>query len=104
MSYVELGMATENDSCMTEAIVLDIAKKHSKSPGQILLRWALQRETAVIPKSMNNQRQIDNMTLFDFALTEEEMTQVSSLNKNKRFNDPGAFAERAFGLFFPIFD
>jgi len=103
-SYVELGMATEGDSCMTEPIIVDIAKKHSKSPAQILLRWGVQRGTAVIPKSMNPERQVANLALFDFALTEEELTQIGSLNKGKRFNDPGFFCEAAFNTYFPIHD
>lgn len=71
--YVELGMATTGDSCMTEPIIVDIAKKHDKNAGQIMLRWAVQRGTAVIPKSMNAGRQLSNRQIFDFSLTEEEM-------------------------------
>lgn len=103
-SYVELGMATESDSCMTEKIILDIAANHSKSPAQVLLRWGVQRGTAVIPKSMNQERQVANLSLFDFNLTEEDMTKIGSLNKNRRFNDPGHFCEAAFNTFFPIHD
>jgi D-xylose reductase len=42
--------------------------------------------------------------VFDFELTEEEMKAIAALNKNKRYNDPGHFAEGAFGLFCPIYD
>ena len=40
----------------------------------------------------------------DFELNEAEMTAISALNRNRRFNDPGHFCEEAFGTFFPIYD
>lgn len=68
-SYVELGMATENDSCLTETIVKDIAAKHNKTPAQVVLRWGVQRGTAIIPKSSNTGRVAENIALFDFNLS-----------------------------------
>ena len=46
---------------------------------------------------------VENYNLFDFELTEDEMKQISALNKNMRFNDPGVFCE-SMGLFMPIYD
>jgi len=42
--------------------------------------------------------------LFDFELTADEMKTISGFNRNRRFNDPGDFAEAAFNTFFPIYE
>lgn len=47
---------------------------------------------------------IENISLFDFTLTEDEMASISALNCNRRFNDPGHFCEVAFNTFFPIYE
>ena len=46
----------------------------------------------------------ENINIQGFELTEDEMKAISALNKNRRFNDPGHFAEAAFGTFFPIYE
>ncbi|MEP3225737.1 MAG: aldo/keto reductase [Parasphingorhabdus sp.] len=104
LSYVELDMAGQADSVLTEAVVSQAAAAHGKTPAQIVLRWAIQRGTAIIPKSSNPQRMRENLALTDFALSESEMADISALNANRRFNDPGEFCEGAFGLFNPIYD
>ena len=55
-SYVALNMATIEESCLNEQVVIDIAKSHQKTPAQIVLRWGVQRGTAVIPKTTNKDR------------------------------------------------
>ena len=47
---------------------------------------------------------LENLAIFDFELSSDEMTQISSLNANQRFNDPGVFCEAAFNTFHPIYD
>jgi D-xylose reductase len=84
--------------------VQDIAKAHNKTPAQIVLRWGVQRGTAVIPKTTNKDRLKENLSLFDFNLSEDEMKAIDSLNKNRRYNDPGVFCEAAFATFFPIYE
>lgn len=64
----------------------------------------MQRKCVAIPKSTKPERLAENINVFDFELTAEEMKAIASLNKNKRYNDPGHFAEGAFGLFCPIYD
>lgn len=103
-SYVPLGMAEESESLLDHATIRDIAARHNKTAAQVLLRWAIDRNTIVIPKSTHPERLKENITLFDFALTPEEVTTISSLNQNRRFNDPAVFGERAFGTFCPIYD
>ena len=103
-SYVELEMAADTDSVLTEPVVAGAAARLDRSPAQIVLRWALQRGTAVIPKTSRRERLRENLELFDFSLNEEEMAGISALNRNRRFNDPGVFCEAAFNTFHPIYD
>ena len=84
--------------------ITTIAAAHSKSAAQVLLRWAVQRGTVAIPKSSKMERVIENITIFDFALTEEEMATITGLDKHLRYNDPGNFTEPAFGTFCPIYE
>lgn len=103
-SYVELGMATGADSVLNEPIVNQLSKKYGRSPAQIALRWAVQRGTAVVPKTSRVERLKENISLYDFELTTDEMAAISSLDRNQRFNDPGVFCEKAFGCFYPIYE
>jgi methylglyoxal/glyoxal reductase len=69
-----------------------IAKKHGKSVAQIVLRWHLQNDVIIIPKSVHAERIEENANLFDFELSLDEMNQINSLNQNERFGpDPDHF-------------
>jgi len=103
-SYTELGMATSEDSCLDLPLIADMAAKYSKTPAQVILRWGVQRGTVCIPKTSSKERLAENIDLFSFSLTEDEMKSITALNKNKRFNDPGSYAEPAFGHFYPIYE
>ena len=81
-----------------------IAAAHQRSPAQVLLRWGVQRGTAVVPKTSNADRLQENLSIFDFRLDDDEMSKISGLNCNRRFNDPGDFCESAFNTFFPIYE
>lgn len=61
-----------------------IAARHGKSPAQIVIRWHIQRGVGVIPKSNSPERIIENMNVFDFSLTDDEVAQISALNTNTR--------------------
>jgi D-xylose reductase len=69
-----------------------------------VLRWGIQRGTAVIPKTSRVERLAENLAVFDFTLNDDDMAAISALNRNRRFNDPGMFCEQAFGHFYPIYD
>lgn len=97
-------MATKDDTCFLNEAISGPAAKYNKTAAQVTLRWAVQRGHVVIPKSSKPERLIENMALFDFKLTDEEMEAIFDLNQNKRYNDPGVFAEKAFGAFYPIWD
>ena len=71
-----------------ESVILGLAQKYSKTPSQILLNWAISRNTIVIPKSVNAGRIAENAQVFDFQLAADEVEQVSMLNQNFRFVNP----------------
>lgn len=103
-SYQPLGMAEAGESVLEEPLIRALAESHHKTPAQIVLRWGIQRGTAVIPKTSRAERLRENLSLFDFELTADEMAQISGLNRNRRFNDPGVFCEDAFNTFCPIYE
>lgn len=103
-SYVELSMASEQDSVLGQPVVQEIAARLQRTPAQVVLRWGIQRGTSVIPKTSRIERLSENLAVFDFELSSEDMAAVSALNKNRRFNDPGTFCAQAFGRFYPIYD
>lgn len=103
-SYIPLGIATPGDSVLNEPAVARIAAKQCRTPAQIVLRWGVQRGTAVVPKTVKLERLRENLALFDFALSDQDMSEISLLDRNRRFNDPGVFCEQAFGCYYPIYE
>src|SRR6185437_8737899 len=104
LSYVSLGMAGAGDSVLEQPVVREAARHHNRTPAQIVLRWGVQRGTAVIPKTSQPARLAENLAIFDFALSDAEMQAIDGLDCNRRFNDPGVFCEAAFHTFFPIYE
>ena len=102
-SYVELGGATTDDDIGRHPVLLSLSEKYNKSAAQIMLRWALQRNTLPITKSSNPLRIASNRELFDFFIEAGDMQTLNKLNRNKRFNDPGAFTMQ-WGCFCPIYE
>lgn len=73
-----------------EETLLKISKKYNKSVAQIILRWHIEKGNIVIPKSVSSSRIKENIDIFDFSLSNEEIAEIDNLNKNKRFSqDPG---------------
>lgn len=68
-----------------EPVFSKLAQKYGKSNAQIILRWHIQSGNIVIPGSKNPAHIKDNFALFDFALTEEEMSEIAALDKNTRY-------------------
>lgn len=75
------------------------AKRLNVTPAQVLLRWATQRNIAVIPKSNNVTRLQQNLDVTSFELTEEEIKAISALDKGLRFNDPGFYLDQPLRIF-----
>ncbi|WP_281361159.1 aldo/keto reductase [Kroppenstedtia pulmonis] len=73
-------------------VLQDIANKYGKSTAQVILRWDLQNGVVTIPKSTKEHRIVENATVFDFELTEEDMKRIDDLNQNDRVGpDPDNF-------------
>lgn len=94
----EQGIQLEAWSPLMQGQLLDqpvlkkIAAKHSKSVAQVIIRWDLQRGIITIPKSTKEHRIIENVDVFDFQLTEEDMTLINALNQDQRVGpDPDNF-------------
>uniref|UniRef100_A0A3Q0S8B8 alcohol dehydrogenase (NADP(+)) n=1 Tax=Amphilophus citrinellus TaxID=61819 RepID=A0A3Q0S8B8_AMPCI len=66
---------------LQDPVVADIAKKHRRSPAQVLLRYHVQQGIAVIPKSEKPHHILENTKIFDFSLTEEDMSALKGLNR-----------------------
>ena len=74
---------------LDNTILASIAEKHDKSSAQVMIRWALQKRHAVIPKSSNPTRITQNANVFDFEISVNDMLQLDGLNDNYRFcKDP----------------
>ncbi|WP_042476792.1 aldo/keto reductase [Bacillus ndiopicus] len=70
---------------LTDETILALATKYGKTPAQIVLRWHLQHNILVIPKSVTPHRIKENAQIFDFELTNQDMQTLDALNQNKRF-------------------
>ena len=71
---------------LQDETIVNIAKKHDKTPAQVILRWHLQNDTVVIPKSVTPSRIEENFRLFDFELDANDMKAIDSLDRNIRIN------------------
>lgn len=67
--------------------IINLSKKYNKSPAQIILRWDIQRGIIPIPKSSNSERIKENINIFDFELSNEDMNDISKLDKHLRLFD-----------------
>lgn len=81
--------AANQTGLFDEMILKDISAKYSKTPAQVILRWDYQRGVVTIPKSANEKRMAENLNIFDFNLTADEVKAINSLNKDMRIGpDP----------------
>lgn len=75
--------AEGRDGLFTDKTIAEIAKKYNKSVAQVILRWELQRDIVVIPKSVHIERMSENFNIFDFELTQSDMKVIATLDKNQ---------------------
>lgn len=68
------------------SVLVNLAKKYNKTEGQIILRWHIQRGTVPVFKSVKKNRLAENISIFDFKLTDEEVLQISALNQNYKYH------------------
>lgn len=73
---------------LAEPVFAEIGGRYGKSPAQVILRWHTQRGISVIPGSNNPAHIADNLNIFDFALTDDEMASIAALDKGVRYYHP----------------
>lgn len=66
----------------TEPVLQEIAAKHGRTVAQIILRWEIQQDVIIIPKSVHKNRMEENIAIWDFELNSEDMEKISGVDKN----------------------
>ncbi|GHB76358.1 2,5-diketo-D-gluconate reductase A [Streptomyces umbrinus] len=74
------GFAEGRGNLFTNPLLSEIAEKHGKSVAQVVLRWLTQRDVVAIPKSVRADRMTENIDIFDFELTDDQMSAVATLD------------------------
>jgi 2,5-diketo-D-gluconate reductase A len=92
------GIATEAWSPLAQGIVLgdhaigEVARRNTRTPAQVVLRWHLQRGSIIFPKSVTPRRMRENFDVFDFELSDDDMVRISALDRHQRTGpDPDTF-------------
>ncbi|MDO4159509.1 MAG: aldo/keto reductase [Prevotellaceae bacterium] len=83
--WFPLGGEMSNGALFRDPEICKIAAAHGKTPAQIILRWHIQEGLSAIPGATRHDYIKENISIFDFELTDEEMSVMRSLNKEKRF-------------------
>ncbi|MET8186768.1 aldo/keto reductase [Streptomyces sp. NPDC005246] len=74
------GFAEGRNNLFTHPVLSGIAEQHGKSVAQVALRWLVQRGVVAIPKSVRTERMAENIDVFDFALTDDQMASITTLD------------------------
>ncbi|KAJ4838101.1 NADP-dependent D-sorbitol-6-phosphate dehydrogenase [Turnera subulata] len=96
-AHTPLGGAAGNtewfgsQSCLDDPVLKGLAEKYKKTVAQLVLRWGIQRNTVVIPKSSKIERLKENFEVFDFELTKEDMDLIKKVDRSYRTNQPAKF-------------
>lgn len=83
--WFPLGGAMSNGALLKDPTIMEIAKAHGKTAAQVILRWHIQEGFSVIPGASNPDYIKENIDIFDFTLTDDEMAEMRGLNKERRF-------------------
>jgi 2,5-diketo-D-gluconate reductase A len=83
-SWSPLGLGGE---LLRDPVIVEVAGRHDKSAAQIVLRWHIQLGLSVVPKSANPQRIVENIEVYDFELSDEEVAALSALDRGEAFAD-----------------
>lgn len=76
-------LAEGSNNIFHNELLEGIAKKYNKTVAQVILRWHIERGVIIIPKSVRKERMIENIDIFDFSLTPEDMAHIATLDLNK---------------------
>lgn len=86
-AYASFGTTKINENASVDMLgnetILSISETHKKTPSQVILRWTIQRGISVIPRSKSREHLADNLDIFSFVLTDEEMAAIAALNQNR---------------------
>ena len=82
MAYAPLGQGQRNEM-FSEPEIVALATKYGKTPAQILLRFMTQQKIVVIPKSVHEERIKENIDIFDFSMTDEELQSIRAVDKKQ---------------------
>ncbi|MEU6755220.1 aldo/keto reductase [Streptomyces sp. NPDC046685] len=77
------GFAEGRNDLFTHPLLSEIGARHGKSVAQVVLRWLIQRDVVAIPKSVRPDRMAENFDVFDFALTDDQMAAIATLDTGK---------------------
>ena len=72
--------AEGRNNLFTDAVLSEIGAGHGKSVAQVVLRWLIQRNVVVIPKSVRSDRMAQSFDVFDFSLTDDEMPRIAEMD------------------------
>jgi diketogulonate reductase-like aldo/keto reductase len=87
---------------LDDPVIGAIAKTHGKSPAQVMLRWGVQHGRSVIPKSTKPSRIAENIDVFDFELSDDELAAIDALDTGVRGGpDPDSITLEAYGIDIP---
>lgn len=97
--HAKLGIVTQSwsplgagrDSLLSEPLIAGIAARHEKSVAQAVLRWNVQQGIVPLPRSSNAERRAQNLDVFDFSLSDAEMTEMATLDKGGAGMDSDRF-------------
>ena len=91
MAWYPLG-GQGTDGIVKSELLASIGAKYNKTAAQVALRWLTQRGIVAIPKSSHKERMAQNIDIFDFSLTDEDMAQIATMNQHdtgtRNFGDP----------------
>ena len=83
---------------LDEPVIQKLATQYGKTPAQIVLRWHIQEKLVVIPKSVTPSRIAENIAIFDFELTDEDMIHIRQLDREERIaSDPDKVRATTWG-------
>jgi len=88
-AYSPLGSSA--GGCLKDDLVVELAGKYGKNPGQLVLRWLVQQGIVVLPRSSSPARIVSNMDIFDFEISEEDMAKITALNKGQTFTNTNPY-------------
>ena len=92
----------EHTSTLQDPVIGGVAEAHGKTPAQVMLRWGIQHGRSVIPKSTKPSRIAENIDVFDFELTSDELAAIDALDTGRRGGpEPEAITLEAFGREIP---